>query len=233
MTGRSQTPGANIEETYARYAADERKQRAWAAGNPGKAAIRDELAAAALAAIGPELSGGEELLDAGCGIGWWLRQLVAAGVAPERLHGVGLLEDRARRAAEAVAAATVVAGDLRALPYRDGRFTAVFVLTVLSSISDRDDALAATAEAWRVLASGGVLVVWEPRVSTPGNRATRLVRASDLAAATDVAPAGRTLTLLPPLARRLGRRTSTWYPRLARVPAVRTHRLHILRRPAG
>jgi hypothetical protein len=79
-----------------------------------------------------------------------------------------------------------------------------------------------------VLAPGGRLVVWEPRVPTLGNRVTRLVRPAELEGATGVVAARRSLTVAPPLARRLGPR---WYARLARVPALRTHRLLVLERP--
>jgi SAM-dependent methyltransferase len=198
--------------------------RKWRADNPGNAAIRDEVAAAMLPLVPP--SG--EILDAGCGNGWWLARLRDAGVAPKRLHGIELLEARARHAAAHVPGASVAAGDVRALPYGDGRFAAVFMLTVLSSMADPR---AGIAEAWRVLAPGGVLVVWEPRVPNPLNRDTRLVGAGLLRDVTGAEPAARTLTLVPALARRLGPLTLAWYPRLAAVPMLRTHRLTSLSRP--
>ena len=203
-----------------------RKRRAWDARNPGNAALREEVARAALSAVEPELRGGRELLDAGCGMGWWLRRLGAAGVARERLHGIELLEPRVRKAS---GAGIVRAGDVRALPYEDGRFGAVFLFTVLSSLPDARSVETAVREAWRVLAPGGALVIWEPRVPTP-NRGTRLIAVRAVEAAAGAPAHCTTLTLLPPLARRLGRAAPRWYPRLARVPALRTHRLLVLRR---
>jgi SAM-dependent methyltransferase len=209
---------------YARYAASKGKRRAWDPRNPGNAAIRDELAAAILATLGDDLGRGD-VLDAGCGSGWWLARLHAAGVPGARLFGVELLPQRARAAAAAVPGATVQTGDVRSLPFADGRFSAAFMLTVLSSMEPGESA-AAIAEVRRVLAPGAPLVVWEPRVPNPLNPNTRLVRARELGPARQT----RTLTLLPWVARRLGRRTAGLYPRLAAVRALRTHRLYVVHR---
>jgi ubiquinone/menaquinone biosynthesis C-methylase UbiE len=198
--------------------------RRWAADNPGNQAIREEVAAAALRAAEPALRVGGDVLDAGCGTGWWLARLLEAGVAAERLHGIDRDAARVAAAGQRAPGARVVEGDVRSLPYADGSFGAVFMLTVLSSV---DDAAAAAAEAWRVLAPGGLLVIWEPRAPNPVNRATQLVRPGDLAGIVGAPRSSETLTLLPWIARRLGRRTADWYPRLAAVPALRTHRLTV------
>jgi ubiquinone/menaquinone biosynthesis C-methylase UbiE len=213
-----------IAAAYDAYSADPGKRRAWDIANPGNAAIRDEVAAAMLPLV-PEQGA---LLDAGCGNGWWLERLVAAGVAPARLHGVELLAQRIHNAAARVPGASLEVADVRALPYGDGSFAAVFLLTVLSSMADPR---AGIADAWRVLAPGGRLVVWEPRMPNPLNRSTRLITPALLRDVTGAEPAVRTLTLLPSLARRLGPRAATWYPRLAAVRVLRTHRLASLDRP--
>jgi SAM-dependent methyltransferase len=205
-----------VEAAYAGYRSSARKRRAWDARNPGNAAIRDELAAAVLAAV--DLQG--DVLDAGCGTGWWLRRLRDEGVPAERLHGIELQPERVDAAAATGAA--VAAGDVRALAYEDGRFGAVFLFTVLSSLAGRDDVVRAVAEARRVLAPGGALVVWEPRVPNPLNRHTRLVRPRDLGPGVR----RRTLTPLPWLVRRLPRS----FPVAAALPPLRTHRLYVARR---
>jgi hypothetical protein len=86
-------------------------------------------------------------------------------------------------------------------------------------------------DARRVLRPGGVLLLYEPWLPNPLNRRVRRVRHQDLEAAGVRPRTERPITLLPPLARRLGRRTSMLYPRLAGVRALRSHRLVAFRRP--
>ena len=208
-----------------------RRRRAWDAGNPGNAAIREELAAALLQASSPALRGSRELLDAGCGTGWWLERLLAAGIQPERLHGLERDPARVTAAGRRAPGAPVIEGDVSSLPYEDGRFGAVFLVTVLSSL-ERAAVATAAREAWRVLAPGGQLVVWEPRVPTP-NRSTHLVRPAAIEVVTGVEAQTWTLTVAPPLARRLGPRSVRWYPGLAALRLLRTHRLAVWTRPGG
>jgi SAM-dependent methyltransferase len=208
-----------------------RKRRAWDIHNPGNQAIREELVDHATAAAAAAIAGDRPLLDAGCGSGWWLRRLAGAGVAPARLHGIDVREAPVAAASEAVPGADVRRGDVRALPWGDDTFAAAFAFTLLSSLPSAGAVREAVAECVRVLAPGGVLVVWEPRVPTPLNRATRLIRGRELARAAGVPTRGTTVTVLPPVARRLGPAAPAWYPRLARIRLLRSHRLHVLRTP--
>lgn len=209
---------SRVAGVYRGYAGDPRKQRAWSAENPGNRAIRAELADAVWAVL--PLDG--VVLDVGCGTGWWLAELAVRGVPAARLAGCDLLDARVSAARQRVAGAALRVADARALPWGDGAVAAVTLFTTLSSMGDDDARRAALREVRRVLRPGGVVAVWEPRVPT-GNRATapvplRLLR-EELGGALRV----QTLTLLPPLARRLpgGR----GYRVLARVPVLRTHRL--------
>ena len=214
-----------VSAIYGGYAADPARQRRWRSDDPGNVAIRREL----LAAVVAELPAAGPILDAGCGTGWLLAALAARGRRTGTLHGTDILEARVARAAAAVPGAALAVGDVRALPYADGTFAAVVLLTVLSSLSDAEDVRAAGREVRRVLAPGGVAVVWEPRVVTPGNRATRLVRPGDLEPVLGPVASTRPITLLPPLARRLGRAAPRLYPVLGRLPGLRSHRLIVFR----
>jgi ubiquinone/menaquinone biosynthesis C-methylase UbiE len=215
---------------YSRYARSRRKQRAWAADNPGNAAIRSELLSHLLRLAAPEIAGTGKILDAGCGTGWCLRALVESGVQAERLRGVDIQEERVAAAKRAVPGAEIDVGDVRGLPFPDETFTVVLQLTLLSSLGSHEAIREAVGEGVRVLGPGGLLLIYEPRVPNPLNRHTLLVRDGDLDAA-GISCDQVSLTLVPALARHLGRRTEDRYERLARLPFLRTHRLIACRAP--
>jgi ubiquinone/menaquinone biosynthesis C-methylase UbiE len=215
----------SVKRVYSSYGRSRRKRRAWAADNPGNAAIRAELLAHLLRLAGPQIGGRGPILDDGCGNGWWLRSLVEAGVEPERLYGIDIQPERVAGARDAVSAAEVAVGDARNLRFPDESFAVVLQLTLLSSLGSHRAIREALGEGVRVLAPGGVLLIYEPRIPNPLNRHTLLIRDSDLEAAGVTPTEQLSLTVVPALARRLGGRTEDRYRRLARIPFLRTHRL--------
>jgi ubiquinone/menaquinone biosynthesis C-methylase UbiE len=214
-----------IERVYGGYKEDRRRGRAWSASNPGNVAIREEVIRTLLERAPGVLEGNGLVLDAGCGTGWWLERVTQAGVAQSRLVGVDVLEERVRTAAERVPGARVVAGDIRNLPVQAGACSLVMLFTVLSAMGSSADGRIALGEARRVLAPGGVIAIWEPRIWTP-NPHTRLVGLGELRAALGKQMRVYTITLAPPLARRVGSRV---YQPLARIAPLRTHRLVLAR----
>jgi ubiquinone/menaquinone biosynthesis C-methylase UbiE len=227
---RDDDEGARVRRIYERYSASPRRQRAWSADNPGNRAIRDELFATLREEAAPELASDGEVLDVGCGTGYWLEALAAAGIAPERLTGIDVLRERVDAAAERVPGASVRQADARSLPFADDRFTVVLLFTVLSSLASDADMQRALMEARRVLAPGGVMLCYEPRLPSPLNRGVRRVRNAHFDAAGVQPRTTRRLTVLPPLSRRLGAATPSLYPRLASVRLLRTHQLVAHRR---
>lgn len=213
-----------LSRTYTAYGASPRKHRAWRAENPGNVAIRRELADA-VAEIGTvALPRAERVLDIGCGSGWWLAA-VAERWPQAELHGIDPLNERVKAAQARVPAAGIVAGDVREVAYPPASFDAVFLFTVLSSLSSAEAAVAVATIAAALVTPGGLLVIWEPRVPNPLNRHTTFVSERRLRRALGPPEGAMSLTVLPPLARRLGSRTAAGYQRLARVPVLRTHRL--------
>jgi ubiquinone/menaquinone biosynthesis C-methylase UbiE len=221
----------SVNRVYSQYARSRRKRRAWAADNPGNAAIRGELLDHLLRLAGPEIAGSGGILDVGCGRGWWLRALIEAGVEPGRLQGIDIQPERVTAARDAAPGVDVQVGDARNLRVADESFTVVLQLTLLSSLGSHRAIREALGEGMRVLAPGGLLLVYEPRVPNPLNRHTLLLRDEDLEAAGVTPRQQVSLTLLPAVARRLGRRTQERYERLARLPFLRTHRLIVCRAP--
>lgn len=212
-----------IEQTYGDYQQSPRKRRSWAADNPGNVAIRAELLAAVLELTADSLRGSGKALDIGCGGGWLLERLSERGIDQRRLHGVDLLEDRVGVAQRRLPAADIRRADARKLPHAAGEFEVVTLLTCLSSLPDRRSVDDALTEAKRVLAPGGLLLCYEPRIANPFNPATQRISLSLLRRSLGPEQSSRRLTGFPPLARRLGPLTPRLYPILARTAS--THRL--------
>ncbi|MFD9887164.1 class I SAM-dependent methyltransferase [Streptomyces alboflavus] len=95
------------------------------------------------------------LLDVACGTGLVTRRLAAEPSL--RVVGVDAAYGMARMAADRVPG-TVVLGDSRRLPFRDGTFDAATAVWLLHLLSDPDEAAAVVGECARVLRPGGVLV---------------------------------------------------------------------------
>jgi ubiquinone/menaquinone biosynthesis C-methylase UbiE len=211
---------------YEHYATSARQQRRWAADNPGNAAIRAELVSAVFGLAGAQLRSAREIVDIGCGTGWWLEQLARRADVAATLHGVEILPERLEAARARVPEADLSVADARDLPLPDGGFDVVTLFTVLSSLASAADAEMALREAWRVVAPGGVLLVWEPRLPNPLSPNTLLVSRRMLEGPLDGARLEVcSTTVLPALARALGRTTGVAYPLLNRIRALRTHRL--------
>ena len=229
-----QREAARVEAVYAGYRGRRRKQRAWAADNAGNLALRAELLAKLLDVAGPQLDRDGRVLDAGCGSGYWLEALARSGVAAARLHGVDIRAGRVAPRPGLPDGVELRTADLRELPYPNESFELVLLFTALSSLASGEDVRRALGEARRVLAPGGAVLVYEPRVPNPFNRATRWIRRAELERGLGGPVAQRPLTPLPPLLRLAGRRAPRAVPALLRVPLPRTHALWAFRAgPAG
>ena len=97
---------------------------------------------------------GARILDIGCGLGVYVRRLREF---TDRAYGIDI--DRTRLAEGAKSTPGLMLSASETLPFRDGSFDAVVLNEVIEHV--RDDA-ATIAEAVRVLAPGGHIVIYAP-----------------------------------------------------------------------
>lgn len=193
------------------------------------------VAAAMLADIGLTDLSNMDVLDVGSGTGGWLRTLLEWGARPERLHGIDLLEERIDRARYLSPIIDFRVGSGWRLPFADGSMDLVSAHTVFSSILDPAARQALAAEMRRVLRPGGVIFIYDFRVRDPRNPDTVGIGAREVRRLfPDMTMQTRSLTLAPPLLRRL----APVSPLLAAVlesfcPFLRTHAIHFLTCPGG
>ncbi|MCZ7557086.1 MAG: class I SAM-dependent methyltransferase [Bacteroidia bacterium] len=220
-----------LREVYDAYRLDARKQRSWSSANAGNramgmerdGALRELLAATQGASPAP-------VLDIGCGAGNVLATLHTMGLPQEILYGVDIDAVRIHQAHERYPAMHYALAEGSRLPLGDGSVHTVLLFTVLSSILVYKTRSAIAREALRVLRPQGSIIVYDFRYNNPRNPFVRALNLQEIRA---LFPGTRleckTLTLLPPLARSLGRLTNALYPVLARIPFLKSHHLCSIR----
>lgn len=134
-------------ELFDELAAD---YESWYATPLGAFVIREEERAL-LAALPPAPG---RALDIGAGTGWWSRILSRRGFQVTALEPSAQMRQLgARRSAEAI---DWRAGWAEELPFPDATFDVALLVTVLEFLAEPERAM---AEAWRVLRTGGTLLV--------------------------------------------------------------------------
>jgi len=221
-----------LKKVYDNYRTSTAVQARWNSANPGNRAINQERCHAMRQIFRtdacPSLSA-SRMLDIGCGNGDVLASLIEIGAQAENLYGVDLLITRLQNAKERYPHIAFQCVNAEQLPFADGFFNIILFFTVFSSILDRTMQRNVAREANRLLAPGGIIFWYDFRYNNPFNPHVRAMRCSDiqnLFKGFDLhfIP----ITLLPPLARRLGRYTSFLYPKLVRIPFLRTHFIGLL-----
>ena len=178
----------------------------------------------------PDALAGIEMCELGCGRGDWLLELAARSA--DRIAGVDLSSDRVAAARDALPQADLRTGCASAAPWPDGSFDLVLLGTALSAITDEELRAAVAAEAWRLVRRGGSVVVHDLRAVRPGDGRLVAIGRREIE---KLFPSGRrivtTSTLLPPLARRLGRVSVAACRALERLPFLRSHIFVRVERP--
>lgn len=172
------------------------------------------------------------VLEVGCGTGEHLGEFWKMGARPQNLFGIDLISDRIGIARRNYPQFNFEVANAEALPFADESFDLVAVFTVFTSILDRRMAANVCQEITRVLVAGGSIVWYDFRLHSPLNPHVRGISHRGIK---NLFPGFsvnlQAISLLPPLARRLGRLTSLLYQPLCAVPFLRSHYLGLLIKP--
>jgi ubiquinone/menaquinone biosynthesis C-methylase UbiE len=225
-----------LQRVYDEYERDTSVSAKWSSLNPGNRAMiaeRDDAIRDLLEAHGRWPLGDTVVVDVGCGSGGFLRRLEAWGARPERLAGVDVYAPYLEAARARQPHVSFLQGSADDLPFETGSVDLVSVFTVFSSILDRALADAVAQSITRVLRPGGGVLWYDFRVPSPLNRANvRSIRRAEIARLFPGFGADlRRITLIPQLARRLGRLTRVAYRPLALPWPMRTHYVGLLTKP--
>lgn len=225
-----------LEGVYDHYRDDPATRERWSQANPGNRAVvaeRSREVDRLLDRWRPAGSGRLTVLDLGCGA----RSIVSPRIddrsvaGPVRL-GLDLLHERTVDAARSGQFDGVVCADGSLLPVADASVDLVPVFTVFSSILDDGICRRIGAEVIRVLRPGGAVLWYDVRVRNPANPNLRAMpRPLVEGFFPGLARTWTRVTLLPPLARRLGPLTPVLYPTLRALPQLRSHHLGLFVKP--
>lgn len=224
-----------LQEVYREYAVRGFCQSKWSLDNEGNRAAQEEChrkLRELLQQTGFLPLGHRRVLDVGCGRGERLAAFQGLGARPENLFGVDLIPERIRAARETYPQIAFEPANAEALPFAEGVFDLVTVFTVFTSILNSEMTANVCREIIRVLASGGGVIWYDFRMPNPLNPHVRGITHRQIQ---KMFPGFKmdlkSISLLPPLARRLGRLTRWLYAPLSLAPFLRSHYLGVLTKP--
>lgn len=187
--------------------------------------------------------GERRILEIGCGTGQWLVDLETMGARRGQLAAVEIDPERLAVAARRLAPVRdeqgrieVPGADLRAvsaaqLPWSDASFDIVFQSTVFTSILDDALRTAIAREMMRVTRPDGCIVWYDFRFDNPWNADVRGIGKHAIEALFPGWRARhRSVTLAPPLGRRVAALSATAASALESLRLLNTHALVTLRR---
>ena len=224
-----------LKEVYRGYSVRGFGQSKWSAANRGNQAILKELnlkMREALRRTGFFPLGKLRILDVGCGAGEHLAVFAEWGASQQNLFGIDLIPDRIRAARRNSPRITFQLANAEALPFADRSFDLVSVFTVFTSILNDRMAVNSCREINRILSGGGAVLWYDFRMDNPFNQHVRGISRKHIQNLfPGFAISLETISLLPPLARRLGSLTNLLYPCLRSFPFLRSHYLGVLTKP--
>ena len=231
--GERQRDLAAIQHAYDRYESEGR-YRLWDVSNPGYARMvrdRDRVLVRLLRASVPRANA--RILDLGCGDGRLASVARDGGVSIGQWTGVDLSGEAVDVAAARNPLDRFVVASVDDLAFESESFDVAIASTLFSSLPSRSFEIAAAREVSRVLVRGGWLIWYDLRYDNPRNPDVHGVSLADLG---QFFPGWRRelepMTLMPPLARRLGAATPVLYPPLHGIRALRSHLAGRLQRPS-
>ena len=167
----------------------------------------------------------KKVLEIGCGSGGNLLELMRLGFLPENLIGNELLEERSLIARHTLPEAIkIITGDASSLKLPENSFDVVFQSTVFTSILDDDFQKKLAARMWAMVKPGGGILWYDFIYNNPRNPDVRGVPVKRIQVLFPKAKINvNSLTLAPPISRRVTRINPYIYTIFNVFPFLRTH----------
>jgi ubiquinone/menaquinone biosynthesis C-methylase UbiE len=171
------------------------------------------------------------ILDVGCGKGDLLDFLQKRGAQPQNLFGIDIQPDKIEMARQTHSLFDFQVANAEHLGFPDSHFDVVLLFTVFSSILDETIKRNIALDVTRVLQPDGVILWYDIRYPNPQNPNVRAMTRGSIRSLFQGFDANlEPLTLLPPIAYRLGSFTRSFYGSLASLRFLRSHYIGSLKR---
>lgn len=173
------------------------------------------------------------LLEVGCGHGGNLLEFLRFGFLPENLSGSELLEERVKAARYSLPAATTIhEGDSIAADIAHNSQDIVFQSVVFSSLLDNNFQQTLANQMWQWVKPGGGILWYDFIYNNPSNpdvRGVSIKRVKELFPSKHMII--RSVTLAPPISRRICKIHPNLYHLFNMTPWLRTHVLIWIAKP--
>jgi ubiquinone/menaquinone biosynthesis C-methylase UbiE len=174
----------------------------------------------------------KNILEIGCGTGYWPREFIKWGAQPSNICGIELLPDLVTTAHQLCPESVrIYCGNAAQLPFADATFDLVLQSTVFTSILDGWMKQQIAAEMLRVAKRNGLIFWYDFHVNNPWNGDVRGIRRREIH---QLFPGCqiqlRRITLAPPLVRFLAPYSWMVCYLLGKIPWLCTHYLGVIQK---
>jgi SAM-dependent methyltransferase len=172
---------------------------------------------------------GHKVLDVGCGQGTWLLEFAQWHAC--ELYGIDLDEYRIEVARHRLPHAEFHCGDARSMPWGDETFDLIAQFTMFTSVLAPEVKRELASEMLRVLKPSGVIVWYDFCFNNPHNPNVRGIKYEEIVDLfVGCRAKGRSITLAPPLARRIVPLSWSLALLLEKCPFLCTHWLGLIKK---
>lgn len=173
----------------------------------------------------------KKLLDVGCGSGGWLREFIKYGATPENLYGIDLLEERVALGERVSPNIHITQGNAEHLDFPDNTFDIVFQSVVFTSIHENEMKKKIADEMLRVMKNDGIILWYDFRYNNPLNPDVKGIKKEEIK---NLFPNCQynfnTVTLTPPIVRKLVGISWLACYLLEKIPLLRTHYMIVIKK---
>lgn len=174
----------------------------------------------------------QTILDIGCGSGAWLGSLLDWGASPTNLYGIDLVDHRVELAKSKYPRFQIQKANASNTAFETGFFDMISLNVVLSSVLSAQIRTSIAQEIERILKPQGIVLIYDFVYNNPSNSNVCAIPQKEIERLFPLfVIESQSLTLAPPIARRLSRLSMPLSAILEwTLPFLRTHRLYVLKR---